>query len=98
MFSKHVGIVFIITFMLSVTFLLVGIIGIKSKDSTPTHCYAKAMVGHDSVINKHAGTPLLTSLSIDNREEYDRIIKEAYVTELSAHDYGLKVYTDCITK
>lgn len=85
-----IGLVLLITYL--------SIAEIYSEKGDDTLCYAKAMIGHDSVINKQAGTPLLTSLSIDNRDEYDRIIKEAYTTELSAHEYGLGVYTRCITK
>lgn len=70
-------------------------------------CYARAMVGMDSVINSRVGVPPEHALGLSQQETTDggreavfdepllAMILSAYLWEGSPHSYAIKVFYDC---
>lgn len=100
--------------LLQIVFLLGVILPAQSNayqfdtfGTTAQSCYAKAMVGMDSVINarmgvlpEHAlGLALKTGAISDDNSTYFTdtliIILDAYMWEESPHDYALNVFFQC---
>ncbi|MDH5326910.1 MAG: hypothetical protein OEZ68_14675 [Gammaproteobacteria bacterium] len=103
---------------INVLFVLVGLnmvlpglalsYGFVPSNSEQEACFAKAMIGMDSVINSRLGVPAehALDLSLLNREakvaKYDsellNVILAAYLWENSPHSYAVNVFYDCARK
>ncbi len=93
------------------TLLLSGLPGLaaayNSFGSEQSDCFAKAMVGMDSVINSRLGVPPEHALDLtieptktgSTTAEYDshtlNIILNAYLWEDTPHTYAVKVFFNC---
>ena len=69
-------------------------------------CYARAMVGFDSVINSRIGVPIEEAMEITRKkgkvsisDQFDRsyllAVLHAYMWSGSPHTYALKVFSNC---
>ena len=94
-----------------VTMVLLGLPGMAAAynafGSEQSDCFAKAMVGMDSVINSRLGVPPEHALDLTvettktgtSPAEYDshtlNIILDAYLWEDTPHTYAVKVFFNC---
>lgn len=76
-------------------------------DGRMQHCFSRAMVGMDSVINSRLGVPAEHALALSVREAVNdnqetvfdepllAMILSAYLWEDSPHSYAIKIFYDC---
>lgn len=67
-----------------------------SLTETEQACYAKAMIGFDSVINSRLGVNAEHAIYLTSDEKLRNIIWTAYLWKGTPHTYAVQTYTTCI--